>query len=51
MLPHLKQYSDKEKEAARIAFDEGARQRAEAIKNQKRLTEKEILKLFKKNKS
>jgi len=50
MLPHLKHYSDKEKEKARIAFDEGAQQRAEVIRKQKKLTEKEILKLFK-NKS
>lgn len=43
MLAHLKTWNHQEKEASRRAFEEGSRQRAAMMQNQRRFTVEEIL--------
>ncbi len=42
MPPHLKKWTTQQKEAARKAFDEGSRQRGQAMQKQPRFTPEEM---------
>jgi hypothetical protein len=43
LMPHLKQWTPTEKEAARRAFEEGSRQRTLAMKRQQPFTHEEMV--------